>query len=72
MSSDSTSDDVDEIIELNTPTAPSKSFEFHCAEYSFIVVSIDSSSNGSPEFLAMIEQIISSVFFFFWLFGVCF
>ena len=51
MSSNSTSDDVDEIIELNTPVVPSKSFEFSCSEYSF---PIDSSSSETPEFLVII------------------
>jgi len=34
MPSNSTSDDVNEIVEPNTPTVPSKLFEFSCAEYS--------------------------------------
>ena len=38
MSSDSTSDDVNEIVEVNIPTEPGKSIEFLYAEYSFIVV----------------------------------
>ena len=41
MSSDSTSDEVDEIVEPNTPAMPSKLFEFACAEYSFMVIPID-------------------------------
>ena len=38
MSSDSTNNDVDEIVESYIPTEPSKSFEFSCVEYSFMVV----------------------------------
>jgi len=37
MSSNSTIDDVDEIVEPSTPAVPSKLFEFSCAEYSFMV-----------------------------------
>ena len=32
MSSDSVSDDMDEIVEPNTPTVPSKPFESPCAD----------------------------------------
>jgi len=45
MSSDDTSDDVDEIVEPNAPTVSSKSFEFSYVEYSFMIVPIDSSSS---------------------------
>ena len=38
MSSDSTSYDVDEIVEPNILAVPSKSFEFSCAEYSFMII----------------------------------
>jgi len=38
MSSDSTIDDGDGIVEANIPTVPSKSFEFSSAKYSFMVV----------------------------------
>jgi len=51
---------VDEIVEPNTTAVPSKSFEFSCAEYSFMVVPIDSSSSESSEFLVMIQQMVSS------------
>ena len=64
MCSDSISDDVDEIVELNTPEVPSKSFEFPCVEYSFMVVPIDSSFSESPEFLTIIQQMVSSTSFF--------
>jgi len=47
-SSDSASDDVDEVVEPNTPTVPSKPFESHCTEYNFMVVPIDSSFSESP------------------------
>jgi len=51
MSSYSGSDEIDEIVESNTPTVPSKPFESPCSEYSFVVVPIDSSFSESPEFL---------------------
>jgi len=54
ISSDSASDDVDEIIEPNTPTMTNKTFKFPCDEYSFMVVPIDSSFSKSSEFLAKI------------------
>ena len=54
MSSDSTSDEVDEIVEPNTLTMPSKPFESPYVEYSFIVVPIDSSFSEPLEFLAKI------------------
>jgi len=38
MSSDGTSDDVDKLVEPNIPAVPSKSFEFSCTKYSFMVV----------------------------------
>jgi len=63
MSFDSASDDVDEIVEPNTPTMPSKPFKSPCAEYSFIIVPIDSSFNESPEFFAKTQQMVSSAFF---------
>ena len=59
-SSDSASDDVDEIIEPNTLTVPSKPFESPCAEYSFMVVLIDSSFSESPEFLTKIQHMVYS------------
>ena len=64
MSSDSTSDDVNEIIEFKIPALPSKSIEFFCAEYSFMVVPTESYSSESPEFLAIIQQMVSSASFF--------
>jgi len=54
MSSDSVSDDVDEIVESNTPTVPSQSFKSPCVEYSFMVVPIDSSLRESTKFLIKI------------------
>ena len=68
--SDSPSDDVDEIVELNTPVMPSKLFEFSCAESHFVVILIDSSFSELPGFLTEIQQRVSSVSSFF-LFGVC-
>jgi len=52
--------DMDEIVEPNTPTMPSKPFESPCAEYSFMVVPIDSSFSESPEFLTKIQHMIYS------------
>ena len=54
VSSDGSSDDMNEIVWSNTPTMPSKPFESHCAEYSFMVIPIDSSFSESPEFLVKI------------------
>jgi len=54
VSFDGTSDDMYVIVEPNTPTMPSKSFESPYAEYSFMVVPIDSSFSESPEFFAKI------------------
>jgi len=64
VSSDSTSDDVDEIVEFNILAEPSKLFEFSCADYEFMVVPTEFSSNESSEFLAVIQQMISGVSFF--------
>ena len=47
---------MDEIVESNTPTMPSKLFEFFYIEYSFMAVPIDSSFSESLEFLVMIQQ----------------
>jgi len=54
MSSDNTSDIGDALVEPNILTVPSKSFEFFCAVYNFMVVSTKSYSSESSEFLAMI------------------
>ena len=61
MSSDSTSDDVDEIVESNIPAMLSKSFEFPCADYGFMVVLVELTPNESSEFLVMIQQMIFGV-----------
>ena len=45
---------MNEIVEPNTPTVPIKPFESPYAEYSFMVVPIDSSFSESPEFFAKI------------------
>ena len=58
MSSYGTSDDMDVIVEHNTLIMPSKPFESLCADYSFMVVPIDSSFSESPEFLNKIEQMV--------------
>ena len=42
MSSDNTSDDMNEIVESKIRALPSKSIEFFCVEYSFTVVPSDS------------------------------
>ena len=47
MPSDSTSDDVDEIVEFNIPTMPSKLFEFPCVDYEFMIVNAELSSTKS-------------------------
>ena len=59
---------MDEIVEhntINTPTVPCQPFESPCAEYSFMVVPIDSSLSELLEFLAKIQQMVSSVSSFF-------
>ena len=38
----------------------SRPSEYPRAEYDFVIVSIDSSSNEPPEFLVMIQQMVSS------------
>ena len=43
-------------------------YESPRADYSFIIVPVDSFSSELPEFLAMINGFLC---FFFWLFGVC-
>jgi len=63
MFSDSANDDVDEIVEPNTPTVPSQSFESPCAEYSFMVVPINLSFWESPEFLFKVQQMVSNTSF---------
>jgi len=45
VSSNSINDVVDEIVESNIPAMPSKSFEFSCADYWFMVVPIELSSS---------------------------
>jgi len=54
MSSDSSSDDVDEIVAPNTTIIPYKLVESPYAGYSFMVVPTDSSFRESSEFLAKI------------------
>ena len=61
MSSDSTSDDMNEIVEPNIPAVPSKSIEFPYSEYTFMVVPTESNSSESPDFLAMIQQMVSNI-----------
>jgi len=51
VSSDSTNNGVDEIVESNIPAVPSKSFEFSCADYGFIVVPVELTFSESSEFL---------------------
>jgi len=64
VSSDSTSDDVDEIVESNIPTLPSKLFEFPYIDYGFMIIPTELFSSESPEFLAMIQQMIYGIFSF--------
>jgi len=54
MSSNSTSDDVHKIVEINISAEPSKSIEFPCPEYTFMVVLTESYSSESHEFLVII------------------
>ena len=63
MSFDSANDDVDEIVEPNTPTVSSQPFESPCAEYSFIVIPIDSFFRESPKFLAKVSRWFLIIFF---------
>ena len=62
VSFDSTSNDVDEIVESNIPTEPSQSFEFSCADY--MIIRTDLFSSESSEFLVMIQQMIFGISFF--------
>ena len=71
MSSDSTSDDVNEIVEVNIPTEPSKSIEFPCPEYTFMVVPIKSYFSESSEFFAVIQHVISNAFLFLIVSSLC-
>jgi len=59
ISSDSTGDDVNEIIEFNISVVLSKSFEIPCIDYGFMIVHAELSSSESSEFLAIIESMIS-------------
>jgi len=54
VSSNSTDDDMNDIVEFNIPAVPSKSIEFPYPEYTFIVVPTESFSCESPEFFAMV------------------
>jgi len=49
----------------------SGSSEFPRDQYSFTTVSIDSSSNESPEFLVMIQQMVSNASFFLVVWSLC-
>jgi len=60
MSSDSVSNDVNAKVEPNTTIVPSKPVKSLRAEYSFMIVPTDSSFKESPEFLAKIQQMVSS------------
>ena len=51
MSSDSASDDVDEIVESKMPIMPCKPFESPCAEDSFMVIPIHSFLVSHQNFL---------------------
>jgi len=46
---------VNEIVQSNILVVPSKSFEFPCAGYEFMVVPAKLSSSKLFEFLAMIQ-----------------
>jgi len=62
MSSDSTNNDVDEIVESYIPTEPSKSFEFSCVDYGYMIIPTELSSSESSKFLVMIQQKVSGIF----------
>ena len=64
VSFDSTSDDVNEIVESNILAVPSRSFKFFCAEYEFMIVPTGLSTSESSEFLIMIQQMIFDFFSF--------
>jgi len=65
VSSDSTSDDVNEIIDFNILAVSSKSIEIPHPEYAFMVVPTESYFSESPKFLAKIQQMVSSISSFF-------
>ena len=58
VSSDSTSNDVNEIVESNILTKPNKSFEFSCDDYEFMIIPTELSPTESSEFLTMIKQMV--------------
>jgi len=60
MSSDSIIDEENKIVESNIPAVPSKLIEIPCPEYAFMVVPTESYLSESPEFLAKIQQMVSS------------
>jgi len=60
--SDSTSNDVNEIVEPNVPAMPSKSFKFPCVEYNFTIVPIESYSSESLEFFLSSFLVIWSLY----------
>ena len=60
MSSDSASNNVNVKVEPNTTTVPSKPVESPRAEYTFMIIPTDSSFRESSEFLAKIQQMVSS------------
>ena len=60
MSSDGTSNNVNVKVKPNTTTVPNMPVESSGAEYNFMIVPIDSSFRESLEFLAKIQQMISS------------
>jgi len=67
ISSDSTSDDsndMDEITESDIPAKSSKPFEFPCAGYGFVVVPTELSLSELFESLAMIQHVVFSAFSF--------
>ena len=55
MSSNSINDDVNVVVESNIPAVPSKSFEFSCTNYGFMIVLAELFSSESFEFLVMIQ-----------------
>jgi len=58
-------DDIEHKTVDSSVITSSGPFESPSAKYNFMVIPIDSSSSESPEFLVMIQQMISNAFSFF-------
>jgi len=62
VSSNSTSNDVDEIVESNILAEPSQLFEFSCVDCQLMIVPTELSSSESSEFFVTIHQMIFDIF----------